>query len=143
MGNTTLKRVLVVQGNEETDAGSRVSIKDAIIFDSEEEAISKFQAQFRANIEEKIRKAGINDDIDEIAKKQEAEKAEKVNEYLATQAEPTKIELVDKIKALFGSVDGDKKAKMASYMSENGIGSLANTDEITLDDLKAIVSILS
>lgn len=142
MGNAKLARVLVVKGNEGADAGSRVHIDGDIVFDSEEEAMAKFQAQFRKNIEEKLRKAGITDDLDELAKKQEAEKKAKVDEYIKSQNEPTNAELVEEIKSLFMKASDEKKAEMSKFMTDNAIASLMNPDEISIEHLKTIKSML-
>lgn len=76
------KRVLITKGNSMADAGGRVVIDEDIIFDTEDEAITRYQELFRGSIQNKLNEAGIKRDLDEIAKEQREEKMNDVREYI-------------------------------------------------------------
>lgn len=76
------KRVLLTKGNSMSDAGGRVVISEDIIFESEKEAIDKYQELFRDSIQKKLDDAGIKRDLDEIAKEQMEEKMNDVRKYV-------------------------------------------------------------
>jgi hypothetical protein len=103
---SSLKRVMIVSGNnsDDTGAGSRLALNTDIVFDTEAEAVEKFQAQFAQTIEEKLKKAGITRDIKEIAKEQAEQKTKDVEQYIKSSKEPTNDELVNQIKTKFVTV---------------------------------------
>ena len=107
-GEVVRKRVLVTQATGMATAGGRVVIEKDIEFDTEKEAMEKYQEAFRNSVESKLREFGINDDIEDISKKQEKEKMEKVKEYIKTSSaikeEVTPEYLKADIKELFGNV---------------------------------------
>src|SRR5690606_29076785 len=48
------KRALITKGNTMADAGSRVAISEDIIFDTEDEAIERYQELFKQSIQRKL-----------------------------------------------------------------------------------------
>lgn len=76
-------RVLITQGTNMSDTGSRVRLESDIPFETEEEAMKKFQAEFRTQIEALLAKEGITEDIESISKRQEEEKMSEVKDYVA------------------------------------------------------------
>lgn len=105
-GNTIRKRVLITKGNDVSVAGNRVVIDEDIEFDTEDEAMEKYQEAFKKSVEKKLRDAGIKDDIETLSKKQEAEKLEKTKESVKNEVkeEITPESLKADIKDLFANV---------------------------------------
>jgi hypothetical protein len=121
-------RVLQVQGNDETVAGNRVYFDEDIIFDSEEEAIVKFEAKFKEMVKQRLVKAGIKDDVDELAVKQEKEKEAEVKSSLEKMRElPTTIK---GIKTIMKQGLKDKKLDNNSILSALGKYELKSPDDI-------------
>jgi uncharacterized protein (UPF0335 family) len=140
-GGKIKKRVLRVKSNEVVDTGSRVVIKDDIIFDTEQEAIDKFQEQFKNSIQEKLIKAGITTDIDTLAKQQEKEKMDKVNNYVSTNQESNSI-LVEKITKLVPTLSKELQGAVMKKISEYGITSFENPDALNRDHLLDIYKMI-
>lgn len=117
-GNKVMTRALVVRGTEEAIAGNRVYFDEDIIFDSEEEAIEKFQAKFREGIKRNLLKAGITTDLDVLEKQQKEERKEKVSEYIK-KAQSTD-EVITEIKSLIDALEmtDDIKSALASIFKE-------------------------
>jgi len=128
------KRVLLIRGNEQAVAGSRVAFEEDIVFDSEEEAMDMFKVYFRKGIEKNLRKAGVTRDIDEIAAEQEQERREKVAEYIESRnvdairsqlaelvknpvVSQNKAEVIAQFKAIMGDADFNK-VTVASKLEE-------------------------
>jgi hypothetical protein len=86
-GKNVLKRALVVRGNDEAVAGNRVYFDEDIIFDTEEEAMAKFQEKFLEGIQRNLAKAKVSVDISQLSKQQEVERQERVKEYIETVKE--------------------------------------------------------
>lgn len=143
LGNAKMTRVLVIKGNEVTEAGGRVYIDGDIQFDNEEEAMTKFQAQFRKGIEEKLRKAGITDSVEDLSKKQEEEKKAEVEEYIKTSKVPSNEELVEQIKGKFPTATEVAKVELQKFMGEKGITSFVDPSQVSSENLQAILKILS
>jgi hypothetical protein len=121
-------RVLQVQGNDETVAGNRVYFDENIIFDSEEEAIEKFEAKFKEMIGQRLVKHGIKDDIDELAKKQEKEKEKEVKATLEKIKEIPA--LVKDIKKLMKKGIDDGKLENSTIRKLLADYNLTSPDEI-------------
>ncbi|GAB6989481.1 ATP-binding protein [Paenibacillus pini] len=81
-GVSELKRVLTVRGTDDAVAGNRVYFDDDVVFDTEEEAMEKFQTKFREGIQRNLEKAGIKTSLDQLAAQQLKEKAEQVKTYM-------------------------------------------------------------
>lgn len=143
-GETSVKRAMLVSGgsSDENGAGSRVALSTDIVFDNEAEAVEKFQKHFSEAIAEKLRKAGITKDINTISKEQAEEKAKNVAQYVESQSEPTKEELLADIKKGYVTATEEAKVAMAKYMGENSVTSLQNAEVISLEVLKGIKAIL-
>lgn len=148
LGNVVSTRVITSRGDTDLVAGNRVYIDEDILFESEEEAIEKFQKCFGATIQERLIKAGILDDISSIEKKQEEEKAKEINNYVEKASKKTEdkvaIEeteevdtkaLVNKITAKFKEADKDIKLKVKEKL--NGI-KLTEANETLLNEILAI-----
>lgn len=92
------QRVLVTKGSSSTDAGGRVAMDEDIVFETEKEAIEKYQEAFRNSIQQKLDESGIKRDIDEIAKEQLEEKMNNAVEYAKeAQSKDGIIKEIDKI----------------------------------------------
>ena len=135
-------RVLQVQGNDETVAGNRVYFDENIVFDSEEEAVEKFDAKFKEMIKQRLVKAGITEDIDSIAKKQEAEKSIEVKESLQKIKELP--ELIKEIKKLMKELITTKKIDNAGVVAILRTNSLETPDSIVdVETAKVILEALN
>jgi hypothetical protein len=142
-GGQISKRVLVTKSNDMTTAGSRVRLNADIVFDTEEEAMILFQEAFTKTLQEKLAQAGIKEDINKLAKKQEKEKMDEVNKYVESSKKPTNTELVAKIKEVFGTVDADTKSRALVFMKDNKITSFDNPDVYDNTILQDLFNILS
>jgi hypothetical protein len=142
MGNKVIKRVLISKNQEDATAGSRVYFSDDIIFDTEEEAVQKFQEQFRKTIEERLKKAGITQSIDEIAKQQAEERRIEVERYVTSQKQPTNEELVKVIQQKFTSSSNETKLGVQAIMKEYAMTSFANPETLNNEALRKIVDLL-
>lgn len=145
LGTSTVKRVMIVSANntDDTTAGSRLALNSDIVFDTEAEAVEKFQQHFAEAIQEKLKKAGITKDIKEIAKEQAEQKSKDVEQYIKTTKEPSNEELVGKIKAKFPEASESAKLEMQKYLQDNGIQSLQDPDAISKEHLQKLLDILS
>lgn len=141
-GNFAMKRALVVKGNDETVAGNRVYFDEDIIFDSEEEAMAKFQDKFEEGIKRNLTKAGITTDIEVLKEQQKEELAKEVEKYIEETTTFSNERLVEMIKEQFAKASEEKQGKMTGYMSGNGITSLADPDAIDVEHLEMILEIL-
>ncbi|OME55476.1 hypothetical protein BSK59_13440 [Paenibacillus odorifer] len=84
-GVSELKRVLIVKGSDEAVAGNRVYFDDDIVFDTEEEAMEKFQEKFKEGIKRNLEKAGITTDYEELEAQQLKEKEEQIKNYMTEE----------------------------------------------------------
>lgn len=82
-----LKRVITTRGSDDLIAGNRVYFDDDIIFDTEEEAMEKFQIYFQEGIKRNLEKAGIKTSIEELAKQQEKERQKAIEQYMEIEQE--------------------------------------------------------
>jgi hypothetical protein len=142
MGNKVIKRVLISKNQKDATAGRRVYFSDDIIFDTEEEAVQKFQEQFRKTIEERLKKAGITQSIDEIAKQQAEERRIEVERYVTSQKQPTNEELVKVIQQKFTSSSNETKLGVQAIMKEYAMTSFANPETLNNEALRKIVDLL-
>lgn len=140
-GGKLKKRVLRVKSNEVVDTGSRVVIKDDIIFDTEQEAIDKFQEQFKNSIQEKLIKAGITTDIDTLAKQQEKEKMDKVNQYVSANQESNEV-LVGKIQSTVPNLPKELQDAVIKKIAEYKITSFDNPDALNRNHLLDICKMI-
>lgn len=123
------KRVLLTKGSSMADSGGRVSIDEDIIFDTEEEAISRYQELFRESIQKKLDKAGIKRDLDEIAKEQMEEKMEEVKEYI--NAKGNKEALIAEIDDLIKAMPKENQTELKKELkAELGTLNYKSLDEI-------------
>lgn len=115
------KRVLITKGSSMADAGGRVSIDEDIIFDTEEEAIDKYQELFRGSVQKKLTDAGIERDLDEIAQEQMEEKMNDVREYIeSTNSQKGMIAEIDK---MIGDMSKEQQAELKTRL-KNEVGSV-------------------
>jgi hypothetical protein len=108
------KRALITKGNEMAVAtGNRVHIEEDIIFDTEEEAMDKYQEQFKKTVMERLRKAGVTDSFESISQKQQEEKMEEVKKYIQEKksVEKTPEELHAEIQEIASSLPKTKVTK--------------------------------
>lgn len=95
------KRVLITSGTSMADAGSRVHVKEDIVFDDEKEAMERYQELFKMEVQERLKESGITRDLDEIAKEQKEQKIEKAKEYIEKTKELDLIgQINEKVSAL-------------------------------------------
>jgi len=106
-------RALITKGNEmASSTGNRVYISEDILFDTEEEAMEKYQEKFKATVMERLKKAGIKEDYDTISKKQQAEKMEEVKKYVENGS-------LEKLKEQIGEeIDRLKAAKKTGQIKD-------------------------
>lgn len=136
-------RVLQVQGNDETVAGNRVYFDEDIVFDTEEEAIEKFEKKFKEMIQQRLIKNGINDDIVELAKKQDEEKTKEVKENLVQIRElPNTVKEIKEIMKKRLTEKSIDNAKILSILGKYNFNSPNDIDDLEaakkiLDELKA------
>lgn len=84
-GVTELKRVLTVKGTDDAVAGNRVYFEDDVVFDTEEEAMEKFQARFKEGIKRNLEKAGIKTSLDKLEAQQLKEKEDQIKKYMVEE----------------------------------------------------------
>lgn len=97
-GKTELRRVLVVKGSDEATAGNRVFFDEDIVFDTEEEAMEKFQEKFKDRIKRTLEKAGIKTSIEKLEIQQKKEREEQVNKYMVEEKEEIEVKTKEDIK---------------------------------------------
>jgi hypothetical protein len=86
---------------------------------------------------------GDSKKVEQAKIEQAKQKEETAKEYIKSEKEPTNDELVNEIKDKFIKAGDPAKLEMQKYMSDNGISSFANPDEIAKEHLLKIVAILS
>lgn len=133
-------RKLQVQGSEDVEAGARVHINEDIYFNTEEEAIEKFEKSFKASIEKELRAAGIMDDIDTLAEQQDQEKLEAVAEMLEASEEDTASlsEMVDELKSDIKEAIGSGTIDKGQYAKALKSRELKSLDKATKEQLEEI-----
>lgn len=142
LGNQISKRALVVNSNDMMTAGSRVRLDGDILFDTEEEGMAKFQAEFKKMIQEKLTKAGIKEDIDKLSKKQAKEKMEQVEKYIEIAKSIPAEEMIEKIKAGFAKTTEEVKTKAKEIMKINSIKSFEELESAKLEIIKEVFELL-
>jgi uncharacterized protein (UPF0335 family) len=140
-GNKVPKRALVVKGNDMTVAGGRVRLHEDILFDTEEEAMEKFQALFEEEIKEKLRKAGITTDLETLKKQQSEQKKEQVREYIehTKKAQHDPQELKNKITEKFNELNSEQKKEIVAKFKEQ----LGKVDYTKVDDVETLKKYLA
>ncbi len=119
------KRVLITKGNAMADAGGRIAIDEDIIFDTEDEAIAKYQELFKQSVQKKLDEHGITRNLDELAKEQAETKLkeaiEHVKEKKSSKSSEDLIESIgESIKKMSKEQQEDFKAKLKeNYKSIN------------------------
>jgi len=76
------KRMITGKANEMAVAGSRVFLEEDIVFDTEEEAMEKFQVLFRRGVEKELKKHGITTDIEQLEKEQKEERQKAIKKHI-------------------------------------------------------------
>lgn len=117
------KRVLVTKGASSTDAGGRVYIEEDIVFDTEDEAIQKYQVLFKQSVQRKLDENGITRNIDEISKEQMEEKMEKVMEYVGEKSDTSfkKESVLEEISSYIAKMDTEQQSELKKlFKSEFG-----------------------
>ena len=135
--NDKLTRILQVQGSDESPAGNRVYFDEDIAFNSEEEAIEKFENKFKEMIKKRLLKHGIKDDIEKLAKKQDKEKMAQVKQYIKDSKlnEFSNSDLVDEIKEITKSLTKTLQTDAMNILKFNKITSLKDPDSLVEADL--------
>ena len=135
-------RVLQVQGNEETIVGNRVYFDEDIFFESEEEAIEKFENKFKEMVKNRLLKHGIKEDVEKLAKKQEKEKMEQVKQYIKESKVFDNSDLVEKIKDMTKLLNKPQQVEAMEILKLNKITSLKDPDKLSgVDLVKALEAI--
>lgn len=102
-------RVLVTKGTEMSATGGRVRLDEDIVFDTEDEAMEKYQAEFKKRVVQLLEAEGITEDFDSISKRQEEEKMAEVKEYVAVSKDKkTNEQLIAEIDEQLKLMDKDK-----------------------------------
>lgn len=146
IGNITSTRVLTSKGDTDVVAGNRVYIEEDIQFETEEEAIEKFQECFGAVIQERLIKAGIMDDIKDIEKKQEEAKEKEINAYVDKEEKQVvekeqKVEPVEDTKSLINEIT--RLFKEATKDQKLGVKNILNGTKLVDADVNTLKKILA
>lgn len=112
------KRVLITKGNTMADAGGRVSIDEDIVFDTEDEAIEKYQELFKQSIIRKLEEHGIKRDYEELAKEQAEEKLQEALNYVKKKKENTPESVIDEIDKLIKEMNKEKQAELKEKLKK-------------------------
>jgi len=138
------KRVLVTKSSDMSASGSRVYLEEDIDFDTEDEAMEKYQEAFKQSIMKVLKEHGIEESFEEISERQHREKMEKIeseakekseklgstqivdeiSENVSKMTKEQQDELKKQLKAEFKSVNYKK------YPEENLVRALEITKEI-------------
>lgn len=135
-------RVLQLLGTEEIEAGSRVHIDHDIPFDTEQEAVEKFSEAWEEVIAQRLRKAGIKDDIDHLKAKQDEER---INTALENLKKPnssaefsTPKDLSDYVKTLIADKKITQK-RVVKILKDQGYEGFNDISPEDLDTLAEII----
>lgn len=124
-------RVLVTKGTEMVATGNRVYMNEDIPFDTEEEAMEKYQELFRKQIEKRLANEGITEDVDSIAKRQHEEKMSKVKEYLEQEKTKSADEYKEEIDEIVSNLSTEKKKELqAAFISKIGDAKYKISDDV-------------
>lgn len=123
-GNKIPKRVLLTKSDEMVTAGSRVRLDHNIVFDTEEEAMEKFQNAFKDSIRKTLINAGIEKDLDVLSKEQQEEKNKEITKSLS--GKKNEIELSQVIKQILSEIgtltkEGKAPSVIMPILTDNGI----------------------
>lgn len=144
-GNKIVKRVMTTRGTDELEAGNRVYLSEDIIFDTEEEAMEKFQKLFRESVENNLKKAGINKDINELAEQQKVEKQQQIKKHIeeknAINVEKNE-ELINEIAIKVQSATPEAKKEMKDIMKKYEINNFKDVENIQTKALEEIMKAL-
>lgn len=143
-GDKIPTRAITTKGDPNLTAGNRVYMKEDIIFEDELEAITKFQENFGKVIEERLRNAGIMDDMKVLEKKQKEEKTKQIDKIVQENANKEysaeeKEEKVIMIKSNLTKIDVEK---FQGIMKSYSISNFNVPDEIpskALDEILALI----
>lgn len=143
-GDKVATRAITTKGDPNLTAGNRVYMKEDIVFENELEAITKFQENFGKVIEERLRNAGILEDIKDIEKKQKDEKTQKIDEFIKDKAdkedtEEVKQEKLDKIKSNLSKLDMAKLQEIMKKHSVTNFNDAASVPTKALDEILALI----
>lgn len=131
-------RALITKGNTmASSTGNRVFIDEDIVFETEEEAMKKYQEKFKKTIVERLQKSGINEDYDSISKKQEEEKMADVKKYVETRKKEDNLDdLISQVTDGIKELDSDQQKELKKWLKDTQ-GSVAYKkfeDEQSLKD---------
>lgn len=136
-------RVLVTKGTEMTATGNRVYMNEDIPFETEEEAMEKYQELFREQVEERLRKEGITESYDSLSKKQQEEKMSKVEKYIKEQEvskEKSDVDYVNEISELIKTMTPEQTDELKRQLKE-ACGSVNYKKYSDIEQLKKAVEI--
>mgnify|MGYP001443627602 CR=1 FL=1 len=138
-GGKIPKRMIVTKSDEMTTAGSRVRLDHNIVFDTEVEAMEKFQAAFKQSVQKTLDEAGITTSIEVLEDQQHKEKGIKIKETVdKLKADlPT---LIKKILDTIGEKVNTQGMAVESVMSI--LGEFKVTDPNTITDIEVAKAIL-
>lgn len=132
------KRVIVGKANEMAVAGSRVFLNEDIVFDTEDEAMEKFQKLFRQGIEEELREHGITD-FEKIEKEQKAERQERIERHMKELREDLNLAKERIVKEVTKQMESGKSGEwVMAILNKHGVD---NPKEI--QDIKVANAILN
>lgn len=141
-GKHEMKRVLTVRGSDEAVAGSRVSFDDDVVFDTEEEAMEKFQAKFKEGIIRNLEKAGIKTDFETLAEQQMKEKQEEIQNFIKEKKSQQDPEvLIKEIEALAKKLPKTKQTK-AGVEIKNILGDSNFRKFISEEDVPKLLEVI-
>lgn len=146
-GKHEMRRVLTVKGNDEVVAGNRVYFDEDIIFDTEEEAMEKFQEKFKDGITRNLQKAGIKTDFDSLAEQQAKEKQAEIKKFVDDKKASTKTpeQLHEEIKNIVSVLPKTKLTK-GQKIIQDILGTVQFekfTNETDVSNLTLVVDTLS
>lgn len=137
-GESKRTRVLVNIEDGMVTAGGRNYLNVNIPFDTEQEAIEKFQEVFKEGIKKKLADRGINRDFDELAKEQEQKSLDEAIQYASEHVLKPKDECIAEIRE---KVKADPKIQtlIVKYMQDNNVTLSDDTDIEHIRDMIDII----
>ena len=138
-GKVDEKRVLLTRGSNMAVAGNRVAIDKEIVFDTESEAMEKYQEEFRKSIERKLELAGIKESIEDIGARQEKEKIEKAVGSISE----SKIEkIIEEVDTIIKALSPEDKVAIVSKLKKEKAFVEKYKDETDVKKLEKMLEIM-
>jgi len=136
------KRVLITKGNAMADAGGRVVIDEDIVFDTEDEAIEKYQELFKESVMRKLKEHGINRDYEELSKEQAEEKLKEAMKYVEQNKENKSTEeIIAEVDKAIKSMSSEQQAEVKKQLKDRFKS--INYKKYDVEQLKEALSIVN